>query len=173
MACRTSVLETHGTPLHGTHVPAERLVGAVGAVAEGLGSRAVARVFAMDPPTVLPWLVEAAEHGAALSRYVLHDLHISPVQLDELFAWLSAVKAGEVSDAEAIQRVSRAPHGVWVALDPVTQLLLALDIGDRTLEMAHRIVHGVIQILAPGCVPLFLTDGVQEYTTALLTHFGS
>jgi len=23
-------------------------------------------------------------------------------------------------------------------------------------------------VLAPGCVPLFLTDGFQEYTTALL-----
>jgi len=27
-------------------------------------------------------------------------------------------------------------------------------------------------VLAPGCVPLFLTDGFKEYTTALLTHFG-
>ena len=28
----------------------------------------------------------------------------------------------------------------------------------------------VVQVLAPGCVPLFLTDGFKEYTTALLTH---
>jgi hypothetical protein len=28
------------------------------------------------------------------------------------------------------------------------------------------------QMLAPGCVPLFLTDGFKEYLTALLTHFG-
>src|SRR5438093_8048422 len=27
-------------------------------------------------------------------------------------------------------------------------------------------------MLAPGCVPRFLTDGFQEYTTALLAHFG-
>jgi len=26
--------------------------------------------------------------------------------------------------------------------------------------------------LAPGCVPLFLTDGFNEYKTAILTHFG-
>jgi len=110
MACRTYFLETHGTPLHGKHVPAERLVWAVGAVAEGLGIRAVARMVEMDPNTVLQWLVEAADHAAALSRYFLHDLHISQVQLDELFALLSAVKAGEVSDAEAIQRLSRSPH---------------------------------------------------------------
>src|SRR5262249_36810000 len=33
-------------------------------------------------------------------------------------------------------------------------------------------VHQVSQVLAPGCVPLFLTDGFREYTTALLTHYG-
>jgi hypothetical protein len=64
----------------------------------------VARVFVLDPNTVLQWLIEAADHLETFSRYFLHDLQISQVQLDELFAWLSAVKAGEVSDAEAIQR---------------------------------------------------------------------
>jgi hypothetical protein len=40
------------------------------------------------------------------------------------------------------------------------------------LEMAQRLVHRVAEVLAPGCVPLFLTDGFKEYATALLTHFG-
>ena len=57
-------------------------------------------------------------------------------------------------------------------MDPVTKLLLTIDIGDRTLAMAQRVVHQVVQVLAPGCVPLFLTDGFTEYATALLTHFG-
>jgi IS1 family transposase len=94
------------------------------------------------------------------------------VQLDELFALLSAVKTGEVSEAEAVARLSRSPHWVWAAIDPVTKLRLAIDVGDRTLAMAQRVVHQVVQVLAPGCVPLFLTDGFKEYTTALLAHFG-
>jgi IS1 family transposase len=94
------------------------------------------------------------------------------VQLDELFALLSAIKAGEVSEGEAIQRLSRSPHWVWAAIDPVSKLLLTMDVGDRTLAMAQRVVHQVAQVLAPGCVPLFLTDGFKEYGTALLAHFG-
>jgi IS1 family transposase len=164
--------ETHGTPLHGKRVVPERLVWAVGALAEGLGIRAVARVFEVDPNTVLQWLVEVADHAAAFTQYFLHDVRVTQVQLDELFALLSAVKAGEVSDTEAIQRLSRSPHWVWVAMDPVTKLLLTLDVGDRTLAMAQRVVHQVVQVLAPGCMPLFLTDGLQEYMTALLTHYG-
>src|SRR5205807_8928906 len=145
---------------------------AVGALAEGLGIRAVARVFEVDPTTVLAWVVEVAEHAAAFAQYVLHDVHVTQVQLDALFALLSAVKTGEVSEAEALTRLSRSPHWVWAAIDPVTKLLLTIDIGGRTLAMAQRLVHQVVQVLAPGCVPLFLTDGFKEYATALLAHFG-
>lgn len=145
---------------------------AVGALAEGLGIRAVARVFEVDPNTVLQWLGEVADHAAAFSRYFLHDVPVSQVQLDELFALFSAVKDGDVSDAEAIQHLSRSPHWVWGAMDPVTKLLLTIDVGDRTLAMAQCVVHQVAQVLTPDCAPLFLTDGFQKYLMALLTHYG-
>ena len=63
-------------------------------------------------------------------------VHVTQVQLDDLFALLSAVKAGEVNEEEALTRLSRSPHWVWGALDPVTKLLLAIAGGDRTLAMA-------------------------------------
>src|SRR6266542_3901556 len=171
-ACEGYFQETHGTPFHGKRVAPEKLVWAVGALAEGLGIRAVARVFEVDPNTVLAWLVDVAEHATAFSQYFLHDVRVNQVQLDELFALLSAVKAGEVTEREAITRLSRSPHWVWTAMDPVTKLLLAIDAGERTLAMAQGVVHQVVQMLAPGCVPLFLTDGFREYATALLTHCG-
>jgi len=171
-SCGGYALETHGTLFHGKRVAPEKLGWAVGALAEGLGIRAVARVFEVDPNTVLAWLVDVAEHATAFSQYFLHDVRVTQVQLDELFALLSAVKTGEVSEAVAIARLSRSPHWVWAAIDPVTKLLLTIDVGDRTLAMAQSVVHQVVQVLAPGCVPLFLTDGFKEYTTALLTHYG-
>src|SRR3989454_135275 len=170
--CRGSFQETPGTPLQGKRVAPEKLVWAVGALAEALGIRAVARVFEVAPNTVLHWLVEVAAHAATFSQYFLHAVRVTQVQLDELFALLSAVQAGAVSEAEALTRLSRSPHWVWVALDPVSKLLLTIDVGDRTLAMAQGVVHQVVQVLAPGCVPLFLTDGFKEYTTALLTHYG-
>jgi IS1 family transposase len=170
--CQGYFQETLGTLFHGKRVAPELLVWAVGALAEGLGMRAVARVFEVDPNTVLTWLVEAADHAAAFSRHFLHDVRVTQVQLDELFALLSAVKTGEVSEEEAIIRLSRSPHWVWAAIDPVTKLLLTLDVGERTLAMAQRVVHQVVQVLAPDCVPLFLTDGFKEYATARLTPYG-
>lgn len=57
-------------------------------------------------------------------------------------------------------------------MDPVCKLILAVDVGDRTLVMAQHLVHQVTQVLASHCAPLFLTDGFREYLTALVTHYG-
>jgi hypothetical protein len=59
-----------------------------------------------------------------------------------------------------------------VVMDPVCKLILAVDVKDRTLAIAQRLVHQVTQVLAPECAPLFLTDGFREYLTALVTHYG-
>src|SRR5262249_5600137 len=141
VACGTYFLETHGTPLHGTRVAPELVVWAIGALAEGLGIRAVARVFEVDPHAVLGWLVEAADHLQTFSRHFLHGVHVTQVQLDELFARLSAVKDGEVTETDAMQRLSRSPHWVWVAMDPITQLTLTINVGERSLAMAQCVVH--------------------------------
>jgi transposase-like protein len=70
LGCTRHFLETHGTPLHGKQVNPDKLGWALAALAAGLGIRAVARVFTTDPPTVLCWLVEAAEHLEAFSSSV-------------------------------------------------------------------------------------------------------
>ena len=61
---------------------------------------------------------------------------------------------------------------MWTALDPESKLLLVVDVGTRSLEMAQRVVHQVVEVLAPGCMPLFCTDGFRAYMTAILAHFG-
>ncbi len=119
IACRRYFLETLGTLLHGKRGSVELIVRVIACLAEGLGIRGTARVFEIDPNTVLQWLIEAADQLRAFSQHVLQDVRVRQVQLDELFALLSAVKAGKVSEAEAIERLERSPQWVWVAMDPL------------------------------------------------------
>src|SRR6266498_1216027 len=83
-SCHGYFLETHGTLLHGKRVAVELVVRVLACLAEGLGIRATARVFGVDPNTVLQWLVEAAEQLQAFSAYFLCDVHVNQLQLDEL-----------------------------------------------------------------------------------------
>src|SRR6266699_6952117 len=172
-SCQGYFLETHGTLFHGKQAAVELIVHVLACLAEGLGIRATARVFEVAPNTVLQWLGEAAEQLRAFSASFLCDLHLEQLQLDELDAVLRDLKGGVINDAEAIKRLERSPSWVWTVMDPQSKLLVVVDVGCRTLAMAQRVVHQVIRVLAPGCVPLFLTDGLKDDATALLTHFGS
>jgi hypothetical protein len=136
VACRGYFLETLGTLFHGQRASVELIVRVIACLAEGLGIRGTARVFEVAPNTVLQWLVEAADQLQAFSQHVLHGIRVRQVQLDELFALLSALKDGEGSEADAIEHLERSPQWVWVAVDPESKLLLALDVGNRTLAMA-------------------------------------
>jgi transposase-like protein len=172
-SCKGYFLETHGTIFYDKQASVELIVRVLACLAEGLGIRATARVFEVAPTTVLQWLAEAAEHLRAFSASFLCNLHLEQLQLDELYAVLRAFKAGEITDDEALTRLERSPYWVWTAMDPTSKLLVVVDVGCCTLAMAQRVVHQVSRVLAPGCVPLFLTDGLKDYGTALLTHFGS
>jgi len=170
--CHGFFPEHHGTLFHGKQAAVELIVRVLMCLAEGLGIRATARVFEVEANTVLHWLGEAAEQLRAFSAYFLCDVHVEQLQLDELYAVLRDFNAGLISDDEAIERLERSPYWVWTAMDPKSKLLLVVDVGCRTLAMAQRVVHQVTGVLAPGCVPLFLTDGFNEYKTAILAHFG-
>jgi IS1 family transposase len=141
-------------------------------LAAGLGIRATARVCEVDPNTVLQWLVEAAEHLQAFTRYFLCDVHVEQLQLDELYAVIRALRTGQISASDAIERLEPSRLWVWIAMDPVSKLLLVIEVGPRTLEMAQRVVHHVVGVLAPGCAPAWLSDGFRAYLPAILSHFG-
>ena len=97
---------------------------------------------------------------------------LSPPEGRYVHATLSAVREGEISEDEAIERLSRSPRWVWTAMDPESKLLLSAQVGDRGPAMAQAVLHQISQLLAPGCVPLFLSDGNPTYLPAIVRHFG-
>jgi hypothetical protein len=156
----------------GIRTSPDLIVHVIACLAEGLGIRGTARVFEIDPNTVFNWLREAAEQLQAFSAYFLHDIRLNQVQLDELYAVLSAVRDGEMSEDAAIDHLSTSPRWVWTAIDPESKLMLSAWVGERSQAMAQAILHQIAQLLAPGCIPLFLSDGNPSYLPAIVRHFG-
>jgi hypothetical protein len=54
----------------------------------------------------------------------------------------------------------------------VSKLLLAIEVGPRTVEMAQHVVHQVARRFASICVPLWLSDGFKGYLPAIVGHCG-
>jgi thiosulfate/3-mercaptopyruvate sulfurtransferase len=121
----------------------------------------------------LHWLVEAAAHLEPFSRYHVYALHVEQVQMDDLFAWRNVGTEGEVTEDEAIKRRSRSPHGVWVALAPGCTLILAVDVGERPLAMAQRLVHhvphGLVAAHGDAATPT-ASDGYANASLLVTAH---
>jgi hypothetical protein len=60
---------------------------------------------------------------------------------------------------------------LWLAIDPRTKILPVLQLGPRTQNMAHRVIHSLRHHLAPGCLPLFTSDGLNLYFYAACGPF--
>jgi IS1 family transposase len=96
-------------------------------------------------------------HAQTLHERFFRALHLPYLQLDELRTRL---------------RCAQQVLWLWLAIDPLTKILPVLELGPRTQHMAHQLIHSLRQILAPGCLPLFTSDGLNFYFYALTAHFG-
>ena len=166
--CGRYFLETHGTVFFGRRAAVPLVLLVLAALVEGLGIRAAGRVFGLDANTVERWLVAAAKQMMGFAAYVMVDLELEQVQLDEIFAVLGHL----LETGARLGEIEAGSSWLWTAMDPVSKLLLVMVVGDHSLAVAQAVVHQVKRRLAGHCLPLFLTDGLAHYKTALLTHFG-
>ncbi len=117
-------------------------------LAEGLDLSAAERVFGYRQATITTWLARAGEHAQTLHERFFRTLQLPYLQLDELRTRL---------------RSAKQVLWLWLAIDPLTKIVPVLHLGPRTQISAHTVIHSLRQILAPGCVPLFTSDGLHLY----------
>jgi IS1 family transposase len=156
-ACRTTFTARRHTPLYRLKTPSPYIGMVLSALAEGLDPSAAERVFGYRQATITTWLTRAGEHAQALHDRSFRHLWLPHLQLDELRTRL---------------RCAKEVLWLWLAIDPCTKILPVLELGPRTQTMAHRLIHSLRQILAPGCIPFFTSDGLNLYFYALTAHFG-
>jgi IS1 family transposase len=156
-ACHTTFSARRDTPLYRLKTPSQQVAVVLSALAEGLDPSAAERVFGYRQATIATWLTRAGQHAQTLHERCFRSLHIPHMQLDELRTRL---------------RSATQVLWLWLAIDPCTKLLPVLQLGPRTQHMAHRVIHSLRLILAPDCLPLFTSDGLNVYFYALTAHFG-
>jgi IS1 family transposase len=156
-ACRTTFTARRNTPLYRLKTPSHHVAMVLTALAEGLDASAAERVFGYRQATITTWLTRAGEHAQILHERFFLQLRLPHLQLDELRTRL---------------RSCRQVLWLWLAIDPCTKILPVLHLGPRTQNAAHTVIHSLRQRLAPGCLPLFTSDGLNLYFYALTAHFG-
>jgi transposase-like protein len=124
---------------------------------EGLDVSAAERVFGIRHAPITRWLVRAGAHAQTLHERSFRNLVLPHLQWDELRTRL---------------RSRTQVLWLWVAIDPLTKCIPVLLLGARTHRIASLLIHHVREQLAPGCLPIFTSDGLHAYFYALTAHFG-
>ncbi len=156
-ACHTTFSSRRDTPLYHLKTPSHEVAVVLAALAEGLDPSAAERIFGYRQATITRWLNRAGKHAELFHERCFRNLHLPRLQLDEIRTRL---------------RRSTQVLWLWLTIDPRTKILPALYLGPRTQHAAHLLIHSLRELLAPGCLPLFTSDGLNLYFYALTAHFG-
>jgi len=142
---------------------------AMRALAEGNSLRGTGRIVNVDKDTVTHWLSKAGAHCRAITLYLLHSLHITECQLDELWSFVYK-KEMKLSVFERVLG-QYGDAWVWIALAPEWRLVLAFVVGKRSQENADLLLEQV-KAVSCGHIPFFTSDQLAHYPHAILKTYG-
>ena len=155
-ACQTIFSARLHTPLYRLKTPSQQVALVLSTLAEDLDLSAAEWIFGFRHATITRWLLRAGAHAQTLQKRSFCNLEIAHLQLDELRTRL---------------RSHTQVLWLWVAIDPLTKCIPVLQLVTAH-QMAHLVIHRLREHLAPGCLPLFTSDGLNAYFYALTAHFG-
>ncbi|GAB4482617.1 MAG: hypothetical protein Kow00124_31590 [Anaerolineae bacterium] len=139
------------TPLH-------KVAMVLTTLSEGVDISSASRIFGHHHSTISLWLERAGLHGARLQERV----------------FFQAITAGHIQLDELVTKVKLKAQKLWVwtAITAKSKLIIAVHIGGRAIEDACLLFHQIQLALAPGCLPVFASDGLNQYFYGLTAHFG-
>jgi IS1 family transposase/transposase-like protein len=167
--CGCSVTLNYATAYYGLESDPVIFETAVRALAEGNSIRATGRIFQVDKDTVCDWLDRAALHCRSVALYYWNRLQVTECQLDELWSFVHT-KEAHLPYAKLFCE-SYGDAWVWLAVAPVSRLVLAFVIGKRTQENANLLLDRV-KAVTDEHIPFFTSDQLPEYDDALLHTYG-
>ncbi len=154
MACDREFSEREGTLMARSKLPEETVIQLVKCQRWGVCDEGTADICAVDLKTVHRLQQVAAQRAETHHRQVVRGVDVPGVQLDEAHSKLRPHQVAWIHTALAM--------GSW--------FLLWVDVGPRTQEQAALMLAQVVARVRE--LPLFLTDGWQAYSAALLQVVG-
>jgi hypothetical protein len=86
--CGKRFASTQNTPLFGAHLSADQVYQVIHHAAEGVSVRATSRLLGINKATVNKVIVKVGEHCQEILRGLMTSLHMTEVQLDELWSFV-------------------------------------------------------------------------------------
>ena len=86
--CKRTFAATRGTMFYRLRTPPGEILEAIAQLVDRGSIRGVARANGRKPDTVIAWLRLTGAHAAQVNEHLIRDLHLSQVQVDELWTFV-------------------------------------------------------------------------------------
>ncbi len=168
--CETTFSETRDTVFFDLRTPGEKVMMALKMLLVKVSLSDIGFVLGVTEETVLAWLQRAAQKAHEINAYLLRDLPVHQVQLDEMWSFIRRKHAHQAGpDGESPDLSEDGRQWVWISFAPEFWLMIAAVVGPRTLETAKEVVAATKARVAG--IPAFFSDGFTCYLAALIAAF--
>ena len=146
-------------------LPFDKQIAAISALTEGISIRATERLTGIHRDTIMRLGARVGEGCAALHDLAMRDLHVSLLQLDELWAYVGKkqcrAKPGETDKGDQYTDL---------ALDSTNKAIVSYLTGKQTAENTRAFAHDLYSRVLN--VPQVTSDGMEQYIPPIEEAFG-
>lgn len=152
------------------HLRREKKIQVIQGLCEGLSLRAASRLFGVHRTTIMQLLVRVGNRCEQIMAEQMRDLDIQRLEIDELWTFCGR-KQLRLNDLQKRDPLLGDQY-VFYAIDPVTKLVPAWEVGKRdgttALDFMRRL-NGTMN----GNRPQISTDAFPPYPDVIETVFGT
>jgi IS1 family transposase len=168
--CELCFSETRDTVFFDLRTPEEKVMIALKMLLVKVDLAGIRFVLGVTEETVLEWLDRAAHKAQEINAYLLRELPVTQVQLDEMWNFIARKHASEQDTrGESPETSADGRQWLWVSFAPEYRLMLATFVGPRTMASAQSLIEATAA--AVKGVPCFFSDGFSCYLMALLACY--
>jgi hypothetical protein len=147
--------------------PEDKVMMALKMLLVKVGLSDIGFVLGVTEETVLQWLRRAAQKAHEINTYLLRELPVTEVQLDEMWSFIKRKHAQQAeADGESRDLSEDGRQWVWISFAPEYRLILAAFVGPRTFASALQLIRMTAAVVLG--VPCFFSDGFSAYLSALI-----
>jgi hypothetical protein len=154
---------TERPPSVGVLLGFEKLIGGK------VGLTGIAFVLDVTEETVLAWLARASAKACEINDYLLRDLPVTRVQLDEMWSFIRSKHTQEPASHMDPCAATDGAQWIWLSYAPEYRLMLTAVVGPRTLETAKAVVKATASKVRG--IPAYFSDGFTCYFAALIAVY--
>jgi IS1 family transposase len=147
------------------HLRTERGLLAIRLLVEGNSIRTAARITGLHHRTIMQIAVIAGQRCEAFLATRVRDVPAEDIQCDEIWGFVGKKKGNRRGNEENFSEIGDA--WVFVGIERNTKLVLAHELGNRTIKSATRFMHKIARATDPAQKFQLTTDGLTACNVAV------